>query len=273
VKKTVLITGASGFIGARFSKNFKGHKSVGLTRQENLSKDKNLVKCDLTNQVQLKKIVKDINPDVIYHFAGLTNPQRNEQTPEDAKLLHVGITKNLINSIDKQNTHIVFLSTDKVFDGTKIDPEETSETNPLWGYGSLKLECEKIIEESMPKYHIIRLPIVHGNGNEKSSSFIDDALINLRRGNKVYAFNNIKRCFVKLDELTGLLKKLIDNSHYGIYHAGSTLTSYYERILMLCDENSILVNGRLVPVEGNVKPSVQNLNTRKLEQILNYTFS
>ncbi len=273
MKKTILITGTSGFIGARLYESLKEHNTVGLTRQERLQTDKNLVKCDLTSLNEIKKTIKDIHPDVIYHFAALTNPQRNEKNPEGARLLNVGITKNLVKVIDTQKSHIIFLSTDKVFDGSEFNPDETSETNPLWVYGSLKLECEKIIENKMLKYHIIRLPIVHGNGEKNSSSFIDEALINLSGGNWVNAFDNVKRCYVRLDELTDFLKKLIDDSHYGIYHAGSALMSYYERITMLCTGNGIAVNGRLVPVEGNAKPPVQNLNTCKLEQTFNFSFS
>lgn len=273
MKKTILITGASGFIGARIYKSLNEHNTVLLSRQEKFQTDKKLVKCDLTNLNEIKRIIKKIHPDVVYHFAALTSPKRNEKNPKDARLLNVGITENLIKAIDKQKTHIIFLSTDKVFDGSKVDPDEMSETNPLWVYGSFKLECEKTIGNKMLKHHIIRLPIVHGNGEENSSSFIDEALINLSRDNQVKAFDNVKRCYVRLDELIDFLKKLIDDSHYGLYHAGSSLMSYYERIAMLCIENDIVVNGRLVPVEGYAKPPVQNLNTRKLEKTFNFSFS
>ena len=272
-KKNILITGASGFIGSKLYECLKGSSLFGLTRQKGLTADKNLVKCDLSNQTELNKIIRDIKPDVIYHFAALTNPQRNEKNPEDARLLNVGITNNLLKVIDLQSTHLIFLSTDKVFDGSEPDPDETSETNPLWVYGSFKLECEKIIEQSLKKFHILRLPIVHSMGERKNPSFIDEALINLRNGLEVNAFDNVKRCYIVLDELIKFLIKLIDCSHYGIYHAGSSLMSYYDRILMLCNENGIAINGRLIPVKGNAKPITQNLNSDKIQRQFNVHFN
>ena len=273
IRGKILITGASGFIGANLIESAKEHNPVGITTQERLREEKNLVKCDLTNHIDLKKIIRDINPDIIYHFAALTIPQRNEQNPGDARSLNVGITEKLIKAIDTQKTHIVFLSTDKVFDGSMVDPDERSETNPLWVYGSLKLECEKLIENNIDKYHIIRLPIVHSCGEAHSASFIDEALINLKNGKQIKAFKNVKRCYVKLCELINLLKMLIVDTHYGTYHAGSALMSYYERIIMLSKENGIDYEENLIPMQGNAKPLVQNLNTNKLEQTFNFSFS
>ena len=272
-RKTILITGASGFIGAHLIKALKEQKPFGLSRQESLENKKVLIKCDLTNQIDLKNIMMGINPDIIYHFAAMTNPQRNENFPDEARLLNVDITNNLVESIDKEKTHLIFLSTDKVFDGSNIEPDENSKTDPLWIYGKFKLECEKIIRDNLPKHHIIRLPIVHGNGDANSSSFLDQALVDLRSGQRVNSFKNIKRCYVKIAELIELMKILLNDSHYGIYHAGSTKMSYYLRMKKLCEENNIAVNNLLIPVLGNVKPIVQNLNTKKLEQTFNFSFS
>ena len=273
MNKTILITGASGFIGAQLLDNLKDFNPIGIVHQNMLELEHaKTIKCDLSNKLETQKIIGDIQPDIVFHFAAITNPKRNEENPNAARALNVGITDNLIHASDTKKTHIIFLSTDKVFDGSEPNPDETSKTNPLWLYGSLKLECEKLIEERIDKYHIIRLPIVHSNGEAHSISFIDGAVNNLKNGKQIKAFKNVKRCYVRVNELTAFLEKLITDSHYGIYHAGSSLASYYDRIRMLCRENGISIDGKLVPVEGDVKPIVQNLNTNKLERTFNLTF-
>ena len=271
--KTILITGASGFIGAWLFDKLKDFNPIGLVHQNGIKSDQqNIIKCDLRSKIETGKIIGGIRPDIVFHFAAMTNPKRNEKNPEDARASNVAMTENLIHAIDTKRTHIIFLSTDKVFDGAEPNPDENSKTSPLWLYGSLKLECEKLIQEQIDKYHIIRLPIVHSNGEANNASFIDEALINLKNGNPIRAFKNVKRCYVRLNELTAFLEKLITDSHYGIYHAGSILMSYYDRISMLCRENCISSDGKLVPIEGDARPLVQNLNTNKLTQTFNFTF-
>jgi len=274
VKETISITGASGFIGSQLFKRLKDFNPVGFYHQNMPElKGVKVIKCDFRNKLETQKIIGELRPDIIFHFAGMTNPKRNEENPEDARALNFAITENLIHAIDTKNTHIIFLSTDKVFDGVESNPDETSKTNPLWLYGSLKLECEKLIEERIDKYHIIRLPIVHSNGDDHSISFIDETLINLKNGKQIKAFKNVKRCYVRVNELTAFLEKLITDSHYGIYNAGSILMSYYDRIRMLCRGEGISIDGKLVPIEGGANPLVQNLNTNKLTQTFNVTFS
>lgn len=273
-EKTILITGAGGFIGARLFEKLKNLNSIGLVHQSIIkSEQERAIKCDLRNKIEIQELIGVIEPDIVFHFAAMTNPKRNEENPEDALALNVAITENLIHAIDTKNTHIIFLSTDKVFDGTELNPDETSKTNPLWLYGSLKLECEKLIENNVDKYHIIRLPIVHSCGEAYSTSFIDEALINLKNGKQIKVFKNVKRCYVRLNELTAFLERLITDSHYGLYHAGSRLMSYYGRIRMLSGENGIQIADKVVPVEGGARPLVQNLNTNKLQQTFNFTWS
>jgi dTDP-4-dehydrorhamnose reductase len=272
--KTILITGASGFIGARLFEKLNDFNPIGLMNQNRIKSDQGkTIKCDLRNQIEIQKIIGEVQPDIIFHFVAMTNPKHNEENHEDARALNVAITENLIHALDTKNTHMIFLSTDKVFDGAEPNPDESSKTNPLWLYGSLKLECEKLIDEKISKYHIIRLPIVHSCGEAHSTSFIDRALINLNNGKQIEVFKNVRRCYVRLNELIAFLEKLITDSHYGIYHAGSVCMSYYERIRMLCKENGISVEGKLVPIEGVAKPLEQNLNTEKLEQIFNFNFN
>lgn len=268
-KPKIIITGASGFIGMSLFLHLRNMDPLGIRFSSNIKNiTGNIHKLDLRDENHVKALFEAYSPTIVFHCAAMTDPMINEENKYLATEMNFKVTKNIIDNIS-HDSHLIFLSTDKVFDGREAYPTEESETNPQWLYGKLKLECENLIINRLEKYHILRLPIVHSYGDEHSKSFIDKALIDLRAGKRVEAFDNVKRCFVKLNELVDLLGKLLCDKHYGIYHVGSEMVSYYERILVLCKNNNVSCEETLIPKSGKAKPMIQNLDTMKLKTTFN----
>jgi dTDP-4-dehydrorhamnose reductase len=262
-KQTILITGASGFIGGALFKHLNTYSPIGLKCNSQL--DKTLIPCDLRDSEQTKLHFDKTRPDIIFHFAALTSPGRNEEAPELAYESHIKITENILNNVPV-DTHMIFLSTDKVFDGLELCPNENSVTNPQCIYGRLKLKCETMITGKLKKHHIIRIPIAHTLG-AASYSFIDKAIVKLRKGEEAEVFKNIIRCFVYIDDLLKLLKMMINDDHYGIFHIGSKPMSYADRVIQICDRLGVAWQGKLILKEGQASPLSQELNTDKLKRV------
>jgi dTDP-4-dehydrorhamnose reductase len=267
----IIITGASGFIGRMFFKSLNDDTPIGTSFRAQES-HLNILKVDLSVGYKVWELFENHQPEILFHFAALTSPQDNEKNQELAIESNLKVTQNIVHYLPKQS-HLVFLSTDKVFDGSHTCPDEDDKTNPCWMYGKLKLQCEELILEKIPRNHILRLPIVHSLGNRRSKAFIDKAMINLKKRESVDIFNNVERCYVKLNELIEFLHLLKNDEHYGVYHLGSQMMSYYERVRLLCDANGIEWQTNLAPKEGNVVPLIQNLNTDKVKRVFNFTFS
>jgi len=81
MKKRILITGVSGFVGSHLLDWLVSKKSIyelyGIVRErsplENISQNLDsikLINCDLINQSTVLNVVKEIEPDYIYHLAG-----------------------------------------------------------------------------------------------------------------------------------------------------------------------------------------------------------
>jgi len=271
--RRVLITGASGFIGGALFKNLLAIHPIGtqFSSQQDIFGSQ-LVTVDLRNELAVKALIERVQPSAVFHFAALTSPRRNNMDPALANDSHVKVTYNILKALP-ESAQIVYLSTDKVFDGTYLDPDETVNPKPCCLYGELKLKCENMIRQKLEKHHIVRLPIVHAFGDEDSNSFIDEAIKKLRQNDQIAAFDNISRCYLKLDELIHFLSLLLENTDYGTYHVGSKLMSYYQRIVNLCEENQILWRDKVLPTTGNVTPLSQSLSTAKAEQLFNLKFS
>ena len=107
------------------------------------------------------------------------------------------------------------------------------------------------------------------------SIFENDTIIyTLIKAEKVNAYNNVKRCYVKVDELIHFFTRLVTDTNFGLYHTGSDLLSYYDRIKILCNDLNIETKENLMPIKNEmIKPLEQNLDTNKLKLKFNFHFS
>ena len=272
-KKKIMITGASGFIGGTMRRFLHEYDTVGVainTTQQD--RDNSILDVDLSEKEGCKKLFEKYTPDIIFHFAALTGPKTNEDNPELAVRMHTVLTSNVLNFM-KEDAHILFPTTDKVFDGTEECPDENSTPKPTGIYARQKLETEKMIASRAKKYHIFRLPIVHDLGDPVSGSFVDKSIIALKNRQKVSAFKNVQRCYLKVTEFVRLLVQCTDDSHYGSYNLGADMASYIDRIKAMCDELRIDYAGLLEGGTGNVFPLVQDLNREKAKKTFGVRFT
>ncbi len=273
ISPRILITGASGWIGRSLFLHLHKLDPIGVYCNSTIAPPTDRwVRADLRNEAEVAALLEHYRPDVVFHCAALPSPRKNMEQPILAEATNVGVTKNIVAHLSK-GTHIIFLSSDVVFNGVDPAPTEDTAPEPLTLHGQLKVQCENIITKTHSKFHVLRLATVHSLGDSSSNSFIDRALEDLTSCKRVYAFQNISRCYTRIGELLEVLVRLIDDEHYGIYNMGSPLKTYYERIRDLCEETGIAWRGTLLATDGNVLPRSQNLNTDKIKRLLNCVFT
>jgi dTDP-4-dehydrorhamnose reductase len=82
-------------------------------------------------------------PDVVVHLAAYTAVDRAETEPELAFTVNRDGTANVAAAADRAGAHLIYTSTDYVFDGTSARPyREDDPTNPTSVYGASKLAGE-----------------------------------------------------------------------------------------------------------------------------------
>ncbi len=204
--KTILLTGASGFVGQRFVEYNKERyilKPVSLKHQS----------------------VEDIDftgVDAIVHLAGMAHQM---QKIEDQIYFDINteLTKKFALAAKAQGvSHFIFISTIKVFgEHQNAVLTEGSPCQPINDpYGQSKLDAEKLLErmeDSTFTVAIIRPPLVYGP--KVKGNLI--RFLKLADSNMPLPFATIsnRRTMVYLDNLTALINAIIEKKASGIYLA------------------------------------------------------
>ncbi len=148
----ILITGANGQLGHELVRATiaAGHEVVA-TSHETL---------DITDKLAVDAAILAARPDVVIHAAAWTAVDACESDPDKAMLVNGTATKYVADAAHAVGAHVVYISTDYVFDGSKSSPyDESDAPNPQSVYGSSKLEGERALG---PNDAIVRIAWVCG---------------------------------------------------------------------------------------------------------------
>jgi len=100
---------------------------------------------DVADRSAVLAAVDGVRPHVIVHAAAWTAVDACESDPDRAFAVNALGTRHIAEAARRSDVHVVYVSTDYVFDGTATRPYvEWDRTNPLSVYGRSKLagECE-----------------------------------------------------------------------------------------------------------------------------------
>ena len=112
---------------------------------------------DITDPVQVDKIVSELQPNIIINAAAYTAVDKAEQESELAKPINRDGPQNLAHAANKVNAVIIHISTDYVFDGNSAESyTESDVTAPQGEYGRSKLAGEQAVAQACPKHIILR---------------------------------------------------------------------------------------------------------------------
>lgn len=149
----ILVTGANGQLGHEMQRVAKS----STNKYTFTDVADGYEKLDITNLDDIRKMVSQLNIDVIVNCAAYTNVDKAENDYDLANLLNNTAASNLATAMKEVGGTLIHVSTDYVFQGDRNTPcQENWETNPLGVYGKTKLAGEKSIEASECNYIIIR---------------------------------------------------------------------------------------------------------------------
>lgn len=234
--KKIVVTGSNGLLGQTLVnlllKNKDQYQVYGLSRGENRSgrSDFNYYNLDITECNQLKKMLLQIQPDVIVNTAAMTNVDACEDDKENCDKLNIEAVKYLTQISLEVNAHLIHISTDFIFDGVKGYYKETDTPNPLSYYGLSKLKSEEVLLSSDIDYTILRTILVYGKVNNLGRNnivlWVKEMLENEK---EITIVDDQYRMPTYVEDLAMACKISIDKKATGIFHISSNeLLSVYK---------------------------------------------
>ena len=185
----IFITGGSGLLGQYLNLELSKKHDILTQYQTNIGncKDYNSVQLSITNQPKLTEIFNSFKPDIVVHAAAVSNSEKADKLSADVVYdINVNSTKKLAELCEKNNSKLIYLSTDLVYAGYRGSMlKEDAKLIPLSLYAETKLMGEIKIQETFNNYLILREALLIGFGLNHSRNNFHLMYENLSNGKEV----------------------------------------------------------------------------------------
>jgi len=226
----VLITGASGQLGTDLARSCaaSGDDVVALGRLE----------LDVSDRSAVDDVVLGGRFDVLVNAAAWTAVDACEGEPERAYQVNALACRWVADACRRAGTHLVHVSTDYVFDGTKAGPyHEWDEPAPRSVYGASKLAGEREVRLLLPGATVARTSWVfgvHGHNMVKT-------VLSLRDRDELAFVDDQRGCPTATADLAVALRDLAAARLPGTFHVtnqgATTWYGFVRDVLELAGED------------------------------------
>jgi len=231
----ILITGASGMLGATLVHNWQNKYKVFATDKTNFpeSSATQFKTFDLLED-SYETLLDWAEPDAIIHCAAITNVDHCEKHAEQAMRVNAESVKKFLQS--NAYRRMLFISSDAVFPDELHLASEKDKTAPENVYGETKVTGENYIRDSGRSHVAIRTTIVGKNINPSYQGFVEWIVNSVNGGEEITLFDNALFTPITIWHLADELEWIINNEISGVIHiAGSEPVSKYDFGRKICE--------------------------------------
>jgi dTDP-4-dehydrorhamnose reductase len=243
----VLVIGAAGQLGTDVQNVFtrRGDVCIPATRQT----------LDISNRSAIDGLMARERPDAVVNCAAFHDVAGCEANPELATAINTTAVVSLASACRQFDAKFMTVSTDYVFDGTKLDGYTENDTpRPLNRYGESKLEGERQAIATYPQTFVVRTQSLFGlvGPRGKGLNFVD-LMIKLSGERDEVKVDQCRMAPTYTVCLAENMHGLLRTDDFGLYHMSCDgETSWYEfakRILELTGSET-----PVIPVPNDYYP-------------------
>jgi len=248
IPQHVLIVGGDSTIGSALNKRLlvEGYQVTCTTRRPGGYGNSSLY-LDLEDPTSISSL-KYRHFDVTVLCGAITSIQKCEKNPEQTRQVNVTGTMAVADLLRESGSHLVFLSTNMVFDGSKPKAKSTDTRCPLTEYGKQKAAVEEVLLAARRQASIIRL----GKVLPRNFSLFKQWIKELRTGNCIYPYANITMAPISLAFAIDILSWLIDKKSFGVFQATASCDITYEEAAFFLAKLSQSDSSLIKPINASL---------------------
>jgi dTDP-4-dehydrorhamnose reductase len=278
----ILITGITGLLGWTLQRLVTDEAKIfGIYYPKRVLEIPLMAKvcaANVADKMEMKNVFNWARPDVVIHTAAIGSVDYAEKNREHTKEINFGGTRIIADLCEEWKSHLVYISSNAVFNGLSPFYSENDEVDPINYYGQLKVEAEEVVMRTNTSWTIIRPILMYGWPYPgERGNLVTTWVASLRRGEPINVVDNVWSKPLYSEMCAEVVLTVIEKKAKGIFHvAGGDHVSLYDFAIITAEVfglDSSLINpvpdtffGELVP-----RPKDTSFNTEKMEHELGVT--
>lgn len=271
-KKTLLITGGSGYLGRHLTAKAATAFDVFTTYGAHADQIKagQAVQLDLTDREAVLRLVTALSPQAIIHTAAVNPGQGDDET---IWRVNLDGTRYVAEAAAASGARLVHVSTDVVHDGRHAPYADDALPAPLNEYGRSKAAAEAAVAEIVPQAAMVRTSLIYGLAEMDRGT--EGFVKRLESGQPLVLFSDVIRQPVWVESLAEALLKLAAEQvdFAGLLNVAGrqalTRAEFGRRMLAWwrVEPSNLLQLGRAAEI-SNTTPLDLRLDVSRAEQLL-----